>query len=108
MPTNGVKSRSRAMSRIALLVLLAAPTFSLAEPRYIFTAQDLTITLHDDVCALKSEVTNLPRRVVWKHKNEIVEGCWGLIEQFGLVSLYFADKTATALPAPLFIKLTNT
>ena len=107
MSKNRAINKQRAISRVALLVLLAAPTFALAEPRYQFSAQDLTITLHDDVCALKSEITNLPRRVVWKHKNETVEGCWGFSEQFGLVLLYFADKTATAIPSQIFQRVSG-
>ena len=105
MSKNRAINRSRATSRLALLVLLAAPTFALSEPRYQFTANELTITLHDDPCTLKSEITNLPRRVVWKHKNEVIEGCWGFMEQFGLVTLYFADKTATAMPSQIFQRL---
>ena len=107
MSKNRATNKQRALSRVALLVILAAPTFSIAEPRYQFTANELTITLHDDACTLKSEITNLPRRVVWKHKNEVVEGCWGFIEQFGLVSIYFADKTATALPSQIFQKVSG-
>ena len=107
MSKNRAKNRSRATSRLALLVLLAAPLFANSEPRYQFTAQDLTITLHDDDCAFKSEITNLPRRAVWKHKNEVVEGCWGFIEQFGLVAFYFADKTATAIPSQIFQKVSG-
>lgn len=101
-------NRARAMSRILLLVLLAAPQFANSEPRYQFSAPDLTITLHDDDCKLKSEITNLPRRAVWKHKDEVVDGCWGFSEQFGLVLLYFADKTATAIPSQIFQKITST
>ena len=109
-------SKQRAMCRVASrvfkyliwVVILAAPTFAYSEPQYSFTAADLTITLHDDLCGLKSEITNLHRRAVWKHKDEVVEGCWGFSERFGLILLYFADKTSTALPSQLFNKVTNT
>ena len=108
MSKNRAKNRERTFGRVLLLVILAAPTFTYSEPRYQFTANELTITLHDDACTLKSEITNLPRRVVWKHKGEVVEGCWGFMEQFGLVTLYFADKTATAMPSQIFQKITST
>lgn len=117
MSKNGA-NKQRAMSRVAKrvanylvwVVLLAAPLFTYnaaAAPQYQFGTADLQIILHDDLCALKAEITNLPRRVVWKHKSEVVEGYWGYSQQFGLILLYFADKTATALPAPLFTKLTS-
>ena len=107
MRTNGANKTRAWLVRVLALLIAAAPTFALAEPRYQFSTQDLTITLHDDVCALKSEITNLPRRVVWKHKNETVEGCWGFSEQFGLVLLYFADKTATAIPSQIFQRVSG-
>lgn len=104
----GVSNRSRALCRLALLLMTAAPTFSHAEARFQFAVEDLTITLHDDTCAFKSEITNLPRRVMWKNNKETVEGCWGFSSQFGLILLWFSDKTSTALPAPLFKPLINT
>lgn len=107
MSKNRAINRSRGLTRLTLLALLAAPLFAQAAAVYQFATNDLTITLHDDLCSLKSEITNLPRRVVWDHKGEKVEGCWGYSEQFSLILLYFADKTATALPAPLFAKLTG-
>ncbi len=100
-------SRSRAICRLALLVILAAPLFAYSEPRYHFGTTNLSITLHDELCGMKDEVTNLPRRAVWKDKGVETEGCWGFSEQFGLVLMYFKDKTATALPAALFTKVTG-
>ena len=108
MSKNRVNKTRAWQARVLALLIAAAPTFIYAEPQFLFGTQDLTITLHDDVCALKSEITNLPRRAVWKHKDEVVEGCWGFSERFGLILLYFADKTSTALPSQLFNKITNT
>lgn len=104
MSKNRAQNRERTFGRVLLLVTLAAP-LAYAEPKYQFDAKDLTITLHDDSCSFKSEITNLPRRVVWNHKGEVVEGCWGFSEQFGLILLWFADKTSTALPSQLFKKV---
>ena len=105
-------SKTRANKTVAWLAcvtalgILAAPP-SFAEAMFSFSAADLTITLHDEFCQLKAEIKNLPRRAVWKQKDEEVEGCWGYSEKFGLILFYFADKTSTALPAPLFNKVTG-
>ena len=104
--TRANKTRAWATSVLAL-VILAAPLSAYSEAKYSFGTKDLLITLHDDRCDLKDLVTNLPRRAVWKHRDEVVEGCWGFSEQFGLILLYFADRTATALPAQLFNKVTG-
>jgi len=97
--------KSRAwLACVLALVNLAAH----ADPIARFDAKDLQITLHDTQCDLKSEITNLPRRAVWRQNGVDTEGCWGFSERFGLVLLYFKDKTATALPAPLFGKITAT
>ncbi len=91
------------LAHVTALVLLAAPVH--AEPRYSFSSGTLSITLTDELCTLKGEISNLPRRSVWKQDGVETEGCWGYSEQFGLILLYFKDKTATALPAPLFSKV---
>ena len=111
------KNRSRAMSRLALLaVLLAAPILGMidrdsgiayAEPIARFASGSVSITLHTDDCKLKSEVSNLPRRAVWFENGKETEGCWGVIPQFGMVTFWFADKTATALPTNLFERVTG-
>ena len=107
MSKNRVNKTVAWLARVTALVILAAPFFAYSEPRYSFSSSDLTIVLHDDLCTLKAEIKNLPRKAVWKHKDEEVEGCWGYSEQFGLILLYFTDKTATAIPAPLFSKVTG-
>ena len=107
MSKNRVNKTRAWPARVLALLIAAAPLNAEAAAVYQFATNDLTITLHDDLCSLKSEITNRPRRVVWDHKGEKVEGCWGYSEQFSLILLYFADKTATALPAPLFAKLTG-
>ena len=105
------RNRERAFGRVLLLVILAALSFRYnahAEALYQFQTKELTITLYDDRCDLKDAITNLPRKVVWTLNGVETEGCWGFSEQFSLILLYFADKTATALPAPLFGKLNST
>lgn len=107
MSKNGANKGERAISRVLLLVILAAPLFAYSEPQYVFKSKDLSIILYDDLCEMKDQVTNLPRKAVWRHKDEVVEGCWGFSEPFSLILLYFADKTSTAIPSPLFGKLTG-
>lgn len=107
MSKNRVNKTRAWQARVLALLIAAAPLFAHSAPQYSFSTADLTIVLHDDLCALKEEIKNLPRRAVWNQKDEVVEGCWGYSEQFGLILFYFADKTATSLPAPLFSKVSG-
>lgn len=88
------------------VLILAAPFFTYnADAKAIarFSVKDkLSVTLHDDNCAMKGEVTNLPKRAVWRLDGVDTEGCWGTSEQFGMIFFYFADKTATGIPIPFF------
>lgn len=104
------KNRARHWWKPALcgvsMLLGAAPLY--AQPVAVFSGGGVSITLHDDECRLKSEITNLPRRAVWVENGVSVEGCFGLIEQVRVFSFYFADKTATALPTQIFTRITAT
>ena len=98
------------MKKLLLLLLslgLILPNSGIAKPIAIFSASNVTITLHDDACSLKSEITNLPKRAVWLQDGKAVEGCFGFSAQFGLVNFYFADKTSTAIPAQFFEAVTG-
>lgn len=104
---NWAKNRSRALCRLTALVLLAAPSFSLAETMYIHKGDQVTILLHSEPCKQEG-VTNLPRRATWQEKGKLTEGCWGVYPPIGLVMLYFADKTVVGMPAQFFEKAGGT
>jgi hypothetical protein len=93
--------------RLLLLLALLAPFPAHSAPVAMMTGDDFRITLHDTKCAVP-EITNLKRRAVWFEKGKEVEGCWGVSQKFGMVLMYFADKTATALPMQVFEKVTGT
>ena len=96
-------NRSRGMSRLTLLVILAAlPFYSNSAPIAVFGTAELTITLDDDECAFKAQVTNLPKRAIWNENGNIVEGCFGVNQQLGIVNFYFADKTVASIPVQYF------
>lgn len=98
----------RALCRVAVPALLLAALPSYATPIAKFTGGNVSITLHDEACTLKAEITNLPKRAVWLEGGKEVEGCFGVIGAFGMVSLYFSDKTATAMPVQLFERVSAT
>jgi hypothetical protein len=88
----------------ALVLLLVWPAELMAEP--VFRDKNPSgevITLHNGKCEVK-EVTNLPYAAEWEEKGKTYKGCWGL-NQFGVVVLYFSDKTVVGIPAPLFEKV---
>lgn len=92
-------------SSILLLLLLwvmpsnSAPIMQAADG-------EVTVTLHDDKCALR-EVTNLPAKAVWREKGKEIEGCWGL-HPIGVVLFYFTDKTVAVAPRQSFQRVTGT
>ena len=62
-------------------------------------AGDIRVTLTDEACALDA-VTNLKLRVTWLEKGKLTEGCFGVGN--GIVTMYFADKTAVSVLADIF------
>lgn len=100
-------------SRIRPIVLVAWVAFVLllvfwagsahAGPLYRAAASGVTLTLYSEKCALDA-TRNLPRRAVWVEDGKPTEGCWG-VSPFGFIVLYFADRTATALPPSEFHKV---
>ena len=92
------------MRKLSLIPLLGLflPSVGMAVPIAIATAGDVTITLHDDDCRMKDVVINLPRRAVWRENGKDIEGCYTFIQQIGLLTFYFADKTVAAAPAQMF------
>lgn len=88
--------------------LLLFVSFSLgAEPLYVAKADNVIIILYKEECK-EDGVTNLKRRATWEENGKVTEGCWGAVSQFGIVLMWFADKTVTLLPAPFFEKVSGT
>ncbi len=84
-----------------LIVLLLVWPFELHSEPVARTADGgVVITLHDGKCQL-SAVTNLPQVAIWEEKGQTFTGCWGL-NKFGIVVLYFNDRTAVGIPAQFF------
>lgn len=92
----------------ALLVafVLCWPAAVFAKPMAMAQAGGITITLHNDPCE-RSEVTNLPMKATWQEKGKTFQGCWGAHPQYGLVMLYWEDKTVVILPGDMFAPVTG-
>lgn len=65
----------------------------------------VTITLHDEVCALPAVSGGEYVRAVWVEDGKPVEGCWAFIKVAGVVVFYFADRTIGALSGAAFTKV---
>ena len=105
------KNRARnwwqpAVCGVAMLLGAALPAYGAVIAKY--TNANVSVTLHDTPCQLKSQITNLPRRAVWTEDGKETEGCFGLVPQIGMVVLYFADRTAVPIPAPFFERMSET
>lgn len=95
---------------ILLVIIFALAYCSRAQAKvlYIMQSPETEITLHDADCVLKKEITNLRKHAEWKEPGKLpVAGCWGYSSQFGLVTLYFADRTAISVPARIFNQVSD-
>ena len=93
---------------LAAAVFLFLPAGVKAEPQYRATVQGIVITLHSEECALKGQVSNLPRRATWLENGKTYEGCFGYIEPLQVLMFYFVDdKTVAGIPAGAFTKVTG-
>jgi hypothetical protein len=91
----------------ALAYIFCFPAAVLAEPIAAMQQGDIRIVVYSDDCALKSVVSNLPKRATWTEKGQTFEGCAGGTE-FGVLLFYFReDKTVAAVPMQAFQKLTG-
>lgn len=78
-----------------------------ADPRYKAIGEGGEIVvLYDEPCKFPAVVGNLKYRATWAEKNKVFEGCWGL-SVFRVVLLYMDDKTVSAIPMPMFEKVTG-
>lgn len=87
---------------MTLLVLAICTHSARSEPIESLAAPNgLSVVLHNDDCNLKHLITNLPHKAVHTdEKGVVTEGCWG--PHFGLVMLFYADKTVGAIPRNWF------
>ena len=97
----------KTLALILPILGLLIPNLGSAAPVAQFSAQGVTVTLTDEDCRLKDTVVNLPKRATWTENGKDIEGCWGTIQQISMISFYFADKTATALPMQIFSRVTG-
>ena len=74
-----------------------------ATPFARLSVEDVVLTLYKDKCRIESEIKNLPGRAVWSQGGKDVEGCFGVNGNIGVVTFYFADKTATSIPMRQFV-----
>ena len=95
------------LARVPALALALTALTVYAQPIARFEGSGVVLTLYDEDCALKDQITNLPKRAVWTQDGKDIEGCFGVNASIGMVNLYFADKTATALPAQMFVRVTG-
>lgn len=91
-----------ALVAILLGVCLAMALWSSgvrADP--IATAQaenNAVITLFNEPCDIKDQVTNLPMRATWVEGEKTFKGCWGPHPDLGAAVFYFDDKTVGIIP----------
>jgi len=83
---------------VCLIALVVVATNAHADPRFQVSTGDIRVVLHDEPCALKDQITNLPYRAVWYEKGQVFEGCWGARPDEGVVLSYFSDKTVGLIP----------
>ena len=91
---------------LAVVLFIVAPAL-LAAPRFMAQADDVSIVLHDEPCAFKDKVTNLPFRATWHEADKVVEGCW-TVNGADIVMLWFEDRTVAGLPKDHFERIGKT
>jgi hypothetical protein len=83
---------------VLLIVVFCWPSIVFSEPRFQVSNKDITITLFDDPCELKDQISNLPFKAEWKEGAKTYRGCWGPRPDVEAVLFYFDDKTMGAIP----------
>lgn len=89
--------------------LIALATFGVlrkaaADPFIAAENGGVRIVVHSEKCQLKT-VENLPKRATWTEKGKTTEGCAGYVQEMEVVLFYWADRTVSVLPAPVFTKV---
>jgi hypothetical protein len=91
---------------IVFFIVLGLALQAHAKPTHIAQEGGVTITLHDDKCAL-SAVSTLPLRVTWKENGKSFEGCIGQ-HPAGVLILYFTDGSIVLMSPQMFSRVTGT
>lgn len=98
-------------TRLAVLVVFLIyvvffATDAWSAPVAAYKGNGATITLFDEECRLKDQVTNLGHRSTWVEKGRTFEGCWQA-HPGGFVIIYSSDKTIAIIPAHVFERVTG-
>jgi hypothetical protein len=95
-----------ALAFVLAVLMMAWVTIAQAKPTHIAQEGGITITIHDDKCALSS-VSTLPLRVTWKENGKAFEGCVGQ-HPAGILILYFTDGSIVLMSTQMFSRVTGT
>ena len=82
-----------------LLLLLLAARNAQAKPTHVAVDGPVTITIHDDKCALSAVA--LPLRATWKEGEKFYEGCVGS-HPAGVLIFYWDDKSIVIVAQSIF------
>lgn len=93
------------MKNLLLVFALLLSFSAVAEPLVEARSGTTHVMLYTDPCKLV-EVVNLPNRAEWVDGDKKFEGCWTTEPVFGVVVMYFSDKTVILIPAQVFKKAT--
>lgn len=90
---------TRVVPLLAVLVFTVAwATKAYADPRFAVSTDKFRVTLYDEPCALKDQITNLPYKAVWEEAGKVYQGCWGPRPEVESIVVYFTDKTVGIIP----------
>jgi hypothetical protein len=78
----------------------AAPTFGVQDGK-------ITITLFDEPCELKDQVSNLPMKATWVEDGKTYKGCWAARPDVEAIIAFFDDKTIALIPFGALKRLTH-
>ena len=100
-----VKYAMRVLIVLALGLFLALVVRNAhAKPTHIAQDGPVTVTIHDDKCALSAVV--MPYRATWKEGDKTYEGCVGA-HPAGLLIFYFSDKSIVLLAPQAFQRVSG-
>lgn len=86
------------------VLMIAWVTIAQAKPVYIGQDGPVTITIHDDKCALSA--VSLPYRATWKEGEKFYEGCVGS-HPAGVLIFYWDDKSIVIVAQSIFRPVTG-
>ena len=96
------------ISGACLAALFVLATSAYAEPVARATAGGIQITVYNEPCKLKDQVSNLPHRATWLENGRTFEGCVGPNIELGVAIFYFKeDKSVAAVPLQMFAPVTG-